>query len=80
MVIYFFMLNFCFGCLHHMMMVYISDISAFLAASIFREEMSRVINCSVCIGRQSFGPMAEGEGVSVWFSPMGVVFTKTLTV
>jgi hypothetical protein len=51
-----------------MTVVYVSDISVFLAASIFREEMSRVINCSDCIGRQSFGPMAEGEGASVWFS------------
>jgi hypothetical protein len=63
-----------------MMMVYVSDISVFLAASIFRKEMSRVINCSVYIGRQSFGPMAEGEGTSEWFSPMGVVFTKISTV
>jgi hypothetical protein len=63
-----------------MIVVYVSDISVFLAASIFREKMSRVINCSVYIGRQSFGPMEEGEGASVWFSPMGVVFTKTLTV
>jgi len=63
-----------------MMMVYVSDISVFLAASTFREEINRVINCSVCIGRQSFGPMAEGEGTSVWFSPIGVVFAKTLTV
>jgi hypothetical protein len=63
-----------------MMMVYVSDISVFLAASIFREEMSRVINCSICIGRQSFGPRAEGGWGGVWFSPMGVVFTKTLTV
>jgi hypothetical protein len=61
------------------MVVYVSDISMFLAASIFREEMSRVTNCSIYVRRQSFGPMA-GEGASVWFSPMGVVFTKTLTV
>jgi len=63
-----------------MMMVYVSDISVSLAASIFREEMSKMRNCSVYIGRQPFGPMGEGEGASVWFSPMGVVFTKTLTV
>ena len=62
-----------------MTVVYVSDISVFLAASIFREEISRVINCSVYVGRQSFGPMA-GEGASVWFGPMGVVFTKILTV
>jgi hypothetical protein len=63
-----------------MTVVYVSDILEFLAASIFTEEMSMVIKWSGYIRRQSFGPRAEGKGASVWFRPMGMVFTKTSAV
>jgi hypothetical protein len=72
------MLNTVFGCLPHITVVYVSDILEFLFSSIFREETCSVIKCSGYIGRQSLKPIAEGEGASVWFRPMGMVFTKTL--
>ena len=37
----------CFGCLHHVTVAYVFDISEFLAASIFSKEMSKVMKCSV---------------------------------